>query len=119
MIAGPTGIGSSAPPEEYYPVKQAASGILYAMQNRNSFCLAFAVLMTCGTLCAQQPRAIANDPAPDAKSPSKNLETVMTSHGSEIMGIFLLASGTQPHGTVILLHGFKKLKSPCEPHTPR
>jgi pimeloyl-ACP methyl ester carboxylesterase len=54
---------------------------------------------------AQQP-AITTDPAPNASAPTKNVETVIDSHGSRIAGMLLLASGTDPHPTVILLHGF-------------
>ncbi len=64
------------------------------------------LLSFCATLRAQQPAAIANDPAPDVKAPSKNLETIIPSHGSRLMGMFMLAAGAQSHGTVILLHGF-------------
>ena len=58
------------------------------------------------TLLAQQQAAITTDPAPDPSAPTQNLETVLASHGSHIEGLFFLASGTQPHPTVILLHGF-------------
>lgn len=67
---------------------------------------AFAVSLTANTLIAQQPRAIANDPGPGAKSPTFNQELVLESRGSKIMGVFLAAEGRSPHGTVILLHGF-------------
>ncbi|HXS11528.1 MAG TPA: alpha/beta fold hydrolase, partial [Acidobacteriaceae bacterium] len=50
--------------------------------------------------------AITTDPAPNPSSPTQNVETVLNSHGSHIEGLFLLASGTDPHPTVILLHGF-------------
>jgi pimeloyl-ACP methyl ester carboxylesterase len=63
------------------------------------------LLCTAGSLPAQQPRAIASDPAP-TKQTTQNVETVITSHGSNLTGLFLLAAGTEPHGTVILLHGF-------------
>ncbi|HEX5285027.1 MAG TPA: alpha/beta fold hydrolase [Bryocella sp.] len=63
------------------------------------------LLLACTTLLAQQP-AITHDPAPNPSAPTKNVETVLDSHGSRIDGMFLLASGTQPHPTVILLHGF-------------
>lgn len=63
-------------------------------------------LFSCATLRAQQPGAITSDPAPDTKTPSKNLETVISSHGSNMMGMFMLAAGAEAHGTVILLHGF-------------
>jgi pimeloyl-ACP methyl ester carboxylesterase len=64
------------------------------------------LLTTCVPLRAQQSFAIAHDPAPDTQAPTQNLETVIDSRGSHIMGLLLLASGTQAHGTVILLHGF-------------
>jgi predicted alpha/beta-fold hydrolase len=67
---------------------------------------ALSALFACTSLFAQQPTAITNDPEPNPSTPTQNLETVIDSHGSHIMGIFLLASGTQPHPTVILLHGF-------------
>lgn len=60
----------------------------------------------CATLRAPQPAAIANDPAPDVKAPSQNLETIIPSQGSRLMGMFMLAAGAESHGTVILLHGF-------------
>ncbi len=64
------------------------------------------MLLACSGLIAQMPRAIANDPTPDAKAPTQNLETVIPSHGGKMMGLLLLAEGAEPHGTVILLHGF-------------
>ncbi len=72
---------------------------------------ALTLLLACTALLpnsapAQQPTAIANDPAPNPSAPTQNIETVLDSHGSNIMGLFLLASGTQPHPTVLLLHGF-------------
>ena len=70
-----------------------------------SLLLACTSLLSCSAP-AQQPNAITNDPEPNSSTPTQNLETVMDSHGSNIMGLFLLASGTQPHPTVILLHGF-------------
>jgi pimeloyl-ACP methyl ester carboxylesterase len=67
---------------------------------------AFCILLASSTLSAQQSRAIASDPASDPKAPTQNIETVIPSNGARLMGIFLLAAGAQPHGTVILLHGF-------------
>jgi pimeloyl-ACP methyl ester carboxylesterase len=69
------------------------------------------LLLACTSLLphsapAQQPTAITNDPEPNPSAPTQNVETVIDSHGSRIMGVFLLASGAQPHPTVILLHGF-------------
>ena len=64
------------------------------------------LLVCCATLRAEQPAAIANDPKPESKPGTKNLQTIISSHGSRMMGILMLAAGTEPHGTVILLHGF-------------
>jgi uncharacterized protein len=64
------------------------------------------LLLACTTLLAQQPTAISTDPEPNPSAPTQNIETVIDSHGSHIMGVFLLASGAQPHPTAILLHGF-------------
>jgi len=63
-------------------------------------------VVACVSLHAQQPYAIAHDPTPNAHAPTRNIETIIDSHGSRITGMMLLASGTQPHRTVILLHGF-------------
>lgn len=67
--------------------------------------LATLALLVASTSFAQLP-AITADPAPNPSAPTQNLETVIDSHGSHIMGLLFLASGTQPHPTVILLHGF-------------
>jgi pimeloyl-ACP methyl ester carboxylesterase len=76
------------------------------MQNHKAAVVVLEILLACGALSAQQPRAVANDPTPDAKAPTQNVETVIPSHGSKMMGLLLLAQGADPHGTVILLHGF-------------
>ncbi len=68
--------------------------------------LATLALLIASASLAQQPSAITSDPAPNPSAPTQNIETVIDSHGSHIMGLFLLASGTEPHPTVILLHGF-------------
>jgi uncharacterized protein len=66
-----------------------------------------AVLLAWNTLAAQQqPRAIAHDPAPDKEAPAHYLETAIPSNGSKLLGILMLASGSEPHKTAILLHGF-------------
>jgi uncharacterized protein len=67
---------------------------------------ALSALLACTSLLAQQPTAITSDPEPNPSAPTQNVETVIDSHGSHIMGMLMLASGTQPHPTVILLHGF-------------
>ncbi len=66
----------------------------------------FTIILACLPLAAQQPSAIAPDPALDVQAPTCNRETMIDSHGSRLLGMLLLASGTQPHRTVILLHGF-------------
>lgn len=68
--------------------------------------LATLALLVASASFAQQPRAISSDPTPKTTAPTQNIETVIDSHGSHIMGMLMLASGTQPHPTVILLHGF-------------
>jgi pimeloyl-ACP methyl ester carboxylesterase len=75
------------------------------MRRHQAILTLIALLCTAGSLPAQQPRAIASDPAP-AKPTTQNVETVIPSHGSKLTGLFLLAAGAEPHGTVILLHGF-------------
>lgn len=75
------------------------------MRRHQAILTLIALLCTAGSLPAQQPRAIASDPAP-AKPTTQNVETVISSHGSKMTGLFLLAAGAEPHGTVILLHGF-------------
>ena len=76
------------------------------MRLRSAALIVSGLLLALSPLSAQQPRAIADDPAPTAKVPTQNQETVLTSHGSKIMGVFLLAAGAEPHPTVLLLHGF-------------
>jgi pimeloyl-ACP methyl ester carboxylesterase len=76
------------------------------MRLRKPGLVTICILLAYSALSAQQPRAIGSDPAPDPKAPTQNLETVISSHGERLMGIFMLAAGSQPHGTVILLHGF-------------
>ncbi len=68
--------------------------------------LATLALLIASVSLAQQPNAITNDPEPNPSAPTQNIETVIDSHGSHIMGLLMLASGAQPHPTVILLHGF-------------
>jgi len=75
------------------------------MRIRKALLAAATSLCAC-TLLGQQQAAITSDPAPNPSAPTQNLETVLDSHGSHIEGLFFLASGTQPHPTVILLHGF-------------
>ncbi len=76
------------------------------MPNHKAALAAIGLSLVCHAVCAQQLKAIANDPPPNAKIPSQNVETIIDSDGSKLMGMLLLASGAEPHRTVILLHGF-------------
>jgi pimeloyl-ACP methyl ester carboxylesterase len=76
------------------------------MTTRKALVLCALLLSATLPLAAQQPRALTTDPAPNPAAPTRNLETVLDSHGSHIIGMLMLASGAQPHPAVILLHGF-------------
>ncbi len=76
------------------------------MQNHKAALALIGLSLLCKAVCAQQPNAIANDPPTNPKTPSQNVETIIDSDGSRLMGMFLLASGAELHRTVILLHGF-------------
>jgi len=39
-------------------------------------------------------------------APAATRQMVVPSHGSNLLGVFYLAAGTQPHPTAIILHGF-------------
>jgi dipeptidyl aminopeptidase/acylaminoacyl peptidase len=69
--------------------------------------LAFLLLFLAGSTFAQQlPSAIISDPAPDKDNPAGVEAPDIQSHGSRLNAVFFLASGTGPHPTVLLLHGF-------------
>jgi pimeloyl-ACP methyl ester carboxylesterase len=76
------------------------------MQIRKAALVSLVIFLARNTLGSQQPPSIANDPAPDAKVSAQNVKIVLSSHDSRLTGLFLLASGAQRHGMVILLHGF-------------
>ncbi len=76
------------------------------MQSHKAVLAVIGLSLLSSAVCAQQPRAITNDPPPNPKIPSQNLETIIDSDGSRLMGMLLLASGAEMHPTVILLHGF-------------
>jgi len=54
----------------------------------------------------QPPKAIVSDPTPDEKFPASMEAPDIVSHGSRLNAVFYLASGGNPHPTVLLLHGF-------------
>src|SRR6266436_1272635 len=76
------------------------------MQSHKAVLAVIGLSLLSSAVCAQQPRAITNDPPPNPKIPSQNLEPIIDSDGSRLMGMLLLASGAEMHPTVILLHGF-------------
>jgi pimeloyl-ACP methyl ester carboxylesterase len=51
------------------------------------------------------PAALLSDPPRDPAHPTENAALRINSHGSLINAVFYLASGTQAHPTVLLLHG--------------
>jgi len=57
-------------------------------------------------LLAQTPPAVFNDPVSDLQHPAKLVEVAVPSHGEQLLGALYLASGGQPHPTVIIFHGF-------------
>lgn len=52
------------------------------------------------------PRAVVADPARDARAPAASIGVRIPSGGVQINGYVMQASGTAPHPTVLLLHGF-------------
>lgn len=51
------------------------------------------------------PAAVVADPQRDASHPATNTQLLISSHGSEMNALFLLASGDGPKPTLLLLHG--------------
>jgi uncharacterized protein len=69
--------------------------------------VAFLVLLLSHSSFAQQiPSAITGDPAPDKDHPAGVESPDILSHGERMNAVFFLASGTEAHPTVLLLHGF-------------
>lgn len=52
------------------------------------------------------PRAVIQDPPRDAAAPADMASFVIPSGDGAMNAVFYLASGTQPHPTLLLLHGF-------------
>jgi dienelactone hydrolase len=58
-------------------------------------------------LGAQIPSsAISADPPADSANPASLVEIAVPSHGAQLLGAFYLASGSAPHPTAIIYHGF-------------
>jgi pimeloyl-ACP methyl ester carboxylesterase len=51
------------------------------------------------------PRAVVADTPRDAKAPARNRQVLVMSHGQGMNALFMLASGTGPKPTMLLLHG--------------
>ena len=45
-------------------------------------------------------------PSQPSSTPAATRQMVIPSHGSELLGVFYLAAGAQPHPTALILHGF-------------
>jgi dienelactone hydrolase len=49
---------------------------------------------------------ISVDPPPDSANPASLVEIAVPSHNAQLLGAFYLASGSRPHPTAIIYHGF-------------
>jgi dipeptidyl aminopeptidase/acylaminoacyl peptidase len=67
---------------------------------------ALLLLVACNTSAQQLPSAITTDPLPDKDFPAIMEAPDILSHGSRLNAVFYLASGSGPHPTALLLHGF-------------
>jgi pimeloyl-ACP methyl ester carboxylesterase len=54
----------------------------------------------------QIPSAVTSDPAPDKEFPAKMQAPDVLSHGARLNAVLYVASGSGPHPTVLLMHGF-------------
>jgi uncharacterized protein len=57
-------------------------------------------------IAQQTPSAITTDPAPTKDFPPTMDSPDIMSHGARLNAIIYLAAGSEPHGTVLLMHGF-------------
>jgi uncharacterized protein len=80
------------------------------MTNHRFVAASFFAVIAFGNIsrCAAQqlPSAIATDPTPTKDFPPTMDSPDIMSHGSRLNAIIYLASGSEPHGTVLLMHGF-------------
>lgn len=58
-----------------------------------------------GPIFDAEPAAVVADPPRDASYPANNKQLLISSHGSEMNALILLASGDGPKPTLLLLHG--------------
>ena len=74
---------------------------------KSLLCFSLLLLAVAHNSTAQQlPSAITSDPAPDKDYPAAVEAPDILSHGARLNAVFYLASGTEAHPTVLLLHGF-------------
>ena len=64
------------------------------------------LLVACNASAQQLPSAITTDPLPDKASPAIMEAPDILSHDSRLNAVFYVASGSGPHPTALLLHGF-------------
>jgi Dipeptidyl aminopeptidases/acylaminoacyl-peptidases len=67
---------------------------------------ALLLLLACNASAQQLPSAITTDALPDKDFPAIMEAPDILSHGSRLNAVFYLASGSGPHPTALLLHGF-------------
>jgi pimeloyl-ACP methyl ester carboxylesterase len=68
--------------------------------------LLIAMSLAAAPLTQPVPAAVIADPPPDKAHPAAMEAFVLPSHGSGMNAVIYLASGSQPHPTLLLLHGF-------------
>lgn len=68
--------------------------------------LALATILFTYPMFAQNQSALNADPPRDAHAPASMVQMAIPSHGEDLLGLFYLASGSRPHPTVVLMHGF-------------
>lgn len=65
-----------------------------------------AAALSAAPLAPSVPTAVISDPPADAAQPAAMDAFILRSHGSGMNAVIYLASGTAPHPTLLLLHGF-------------
>jgi uncharacterized protein len=73
--------------------------------SRAAVILIFSLVVVAPALAQPVPRAITEDPAPDAKYPARMEVIHVPSGGVNINGVVYVASGPGPHPTFVLFHG--------------
>jgi uncharacterized protein len=68
--------------------------------------IASTLWMTAALAAQTVSSPISVDPPADPANPASLVEIAVPSHGAQLLGALYLASGTQPHPTAIIYHGF-------------